>query len=189
MVNSHVQCYGSIERVPRSNTVIWKHNEQQTPPWKSGGGVCSNESIKQNPAYPPASTLVSCSDDFRPWRWKWHMPPKHQFIYGLHDGTSQMVTAFLVTVHSVKRQRNINTTNADASDINGNSRIDKHWYPWLLIIMRTKAGNKSNELELPRILVHFWEQEPGMCPVPTPHTTLVCFLGKRYISLRQSDVT
>jgi hypothetical protein len=28
--------------------------------------------------------LVSCSADFRPWRWRWKIPPKRRFTYGLH---------------------------------------------------------------------------------------------------------
>jgi hypothetical protein len=29
--------------------------------------------------------LVSCSANFRPWRWRWHVPPKRRLTYGLHD--------------------------------------------------------------------------------------------------------
>jgi hypothetical protein len=32
-------------------------------------------------------TLFSCSADFRPWRWMWHLPPKRRFTFGLHGAT------------------------------------------------------------------------------------------------------
>jgi hypothetical protein len=31
-------------------------------------------------SYAPASALVYCSTDFRPWRWSWFFPPKRHFI-------------------------------------------------------------------------------------------------------------
>jgi hypothetical protein len=42
-------------------------------------------------------TLVSCSANFRPWRWRWYIPPKRQFAYGLHGAISQKMATFITT--------------------------------------------------------------------------------------------
>jgi hypothetical protein len=40
-------------------------------------------------------SLVSCSSDFRPWRWRWYVLPKRRFIYGLHGTISQKMEIFI----------------------------------------------------------------------------------------------
>jgi hypothetical protein len=42
-------------------------------------------------------TLVSCSADFRPWKWRWNVPPKLRFTYGLHGAVSQKMATFIAT--------------------------------------------------------------------------------------------
>jgi hypothetical protein len=39
-------------------------------------------------------TLVSCSADFLPWRWRRYLPPKHWFTYGLHGAISRKKATF-----------------------------------------------------------------------------------------------
>jgi hypothetical protein len=36
--------------------------------------------------------------DIRPWRWRWYVPTKRRFIYGLHGAISQKVTTFIAIV-------------------------------------------------------------------------------------------
>jgi hypothetical protein len=43
----------------------------------------------------PCCTLVCCMADFPPWRWRWYVPPKHQFTNGLHGAISQKMATFL----------------------------------------------------------------------------------------------
>jgi hypothetical protein len=47
--------------------------------------------------------LATCSHtgfllaDFRPWRWRWYLPPKRRFTQDLHGATSQKTSFFIVT--------------------------------------------------------------------------------------------
>jgi hypothetical protein len=41
-------------------------------------------------------TLVSCSTDFLPWRWRWYFPPNCPLIYGPQGAISQKIAAFIV---------------------------------------------------------------------------------------------
>jgi hypothetical protein len=43
---------------------------------------------------PPATCwkMISCSVDFRSWRWRWYVPPKLRFTYRLHGAISQKIT-------------------------------------------------------------------------------------------------
>jgi hypothetical protein len=34
---------------------------------------------------------------FRPWRWRWYVPPKCRFTYGLHGSISQKMVSFIPT--------------------------------------------------------------------------------------------
>jgi hypothetical protein len=40
-------------------------------------------------------TLVSCSAGFLPWKWRWYVPPKLRFLYGLNGGISQKMATFM----------------------------------------------------------------------------------------------
>jgi hypothetical protein len=42
-------------------------------------------------------TLVPSAADFRTWRWRWYIPPKHLFIYGLHSAVSRKMATFITT--------------------------------------------------------------------------------------------
>jgi hypothetical protein len=46
---------------------------------------------------PPSCALISCSVDFRPWRWRWYLLSKRRFIYGLHGAVSQKMATFITT--------------------------------------------------------------------------------------------
>jgi hypothetical protein len=43
-------------------------------------------------------TLVFSFADFRPWRWRWYVPPKRRFIYALHGAISQNITLLTTAV-------------------------------------------------------------------------------------------
>jgi hypothetical protein len=43
-------------------------------------------------------TLVFCSPDFRPWRWRWYVLPQRLFTYWQHEAISQK-TALDVSSH------------------------------------------------------------------------------------------
>jgi hypothetical protein len=49
-------------------------------------------------AYPPASSLDSCSADFLPLRWRWYIPQKRWLTYGLHGTVFQKMETFITTV-------------------------------------------------------------------------------------------
>jgi hypothetical protein len=38
--------------------------------------------------------FLSCSADFKPWRWRWYVSSKRSFIYGLHDAISPKTATF-----------------------------------------------------------------------------------------------
>lgn len=40
-------------------------------------------------------TLVSCSTDFKPWRWRCYFPPNRQLMYGLSGAIAQKMVAFI----------------------------------------------------------------------------------------------
>jgi hypothetical protein len=40
-------------------------------------------------------TLVSCSANFLPWRWRWYVLPKRRFTYRLQGSISQMMATFI----------------------------------------------------------------------------------------------
>jgi hypothetical protein len=42
-------------------------------------------------------TLVSCSANFRPWRWRLYDPPKRRSTYRLHGTISQKMATFITT--------------------------------------------------------------------------------------------
>jgi hypothetical protein len=42
--------------------------------------------------------LLSCSVDFRPWRWRLQVLRKRRFTYGLHSATSQKIATFILHV-------------------------------------------------------------------------------------------
>jgi hypothetical protein len=39
-------------------------------------------------------TQVPCSADFLPWRWRWYVPPKRRFTYGLHGAIPQKTATY-----------------------------------------------------------------------------------------------
>jgi hypothetical protein len=52
-------------------------------------------------ASPPSSgclasycTLVSCSANIRPWRWRWYVPLKRRLIYAVHGSIAQKMAIF-----------------------------------------------------------------------------------------------
>jgi hypothetical protein len=55
-------------------------------------GRKSAEQVARENAY----ALVSCSADFRSWRWRLYVPPKRRFTYGLHCALSHKMPAFIV---------------------------------------------------------------------------------------------
>jgi hypothetical protein len=57
----------------------------------------TKQEISVRAAKPAAVTLVSCSADFRPWRWNWYVPPKRRFIYRIHGAISQKMAVFITT--------------------------------------------------------------------------------------------
>jgi hypothetical protein len=42
--------------------------------------------------------IVSCSADFRPWRWRWYISPKRRFTYGISAAMSQKLTTLKKTI-------------------------------------------------------------------------------------------
>jgi hypothetical protein len=50
-------------------------------------------------------TLVSCSSDFRPWRWMWYVPPKCPITYGLHGAITQKMAQFITVRASNLKKR------------------------------------------------------------------------------------
>jgi hypothetical protein len=42
-------------------------------------------------------TLVFCSADFLPWRWKWYVPPKRRSTYDPHGAMAQKMAIFMTT--------------------------------------------------------------------------------------------
>jgi hypothetical protein len=45
--------------------------------------------------------LLSCSADFRLWRWRRWIPPKHRLIYRLHGAISQKMAIFILKCWSI----------------------------------------------------------------------------------------
>jgi hypothetical protein len=41
-----------------------------------------------------SSGRVTVGNDFLPWRWRWNIPPKHRFTYGLQGDISQKMASF-----------------------------------------------------------------------------------------------
>jgi hypothetical protein len=59
-------------------------------------------------------TLVSCLADFQPWRWRWYVPPKRRFTYGLHGAISQKLAILITT--AVRISNPTQSSNVYAND-------------------------------------------------------------------------
>jgi hypothetical protein len=149
-----------------------------------------------------ASTLVSSSVDFRPWKWKWYVPPKRGFTYGIHGALSRKTSGFLFSVAKTSNATQINICGTWYKQCGGGGRgsvvvealcykpnvqgCKNRWGSWILSMYLILPAALGHEVYLLTEVMNrdgrkgFWAVERDRCLRQTTLLSSVNRLPRQY---------